>query len=121
VPTTVELMKRGAFDLLQKPFDVPVLLASVRRAIERDASAFAEKMQREAIQLRLERLTPREHEVMELVVTGRANKQIAYELKLSEKTVEIHRSRVMKKMEAQSVADLVKQSLLVLTGLPDRV
>jgi FixJ family two-component response regulator len=121
VPTTVDLMKRGAVDLLQKPFEIPVLLASVRDGLARDAVAFAERVQREAVQLRLQRLTPREREVMELVVIGRANKQIAYELKLSEKTVEIHRSRVMKKMEAQSVADLVKQCLSVLGGLSDRV
>jgi two-component system response regulator FixJ len=116
VPTTVDLMKRGAIDLLQKPFDVPALLASVRRAIEHDAAAFTLKLQREAIQHRLDRLTPREHEVMELVVNGRANKQIAYELKLSEKTVEIHRSRVMKKMEAESIADLVRQCMVGLTS-----
>jgi FixJ family two-component response regulator len=120
VPTTVDLMKRGAVDLLQKPFEIPVLLDSVRHAIERDAAGFSEKLQREAIQLRLDRLTPREHEVMELVVTGRANKQIAYELKLSEKTVEIHRSRVMKKMEAESVAELVRQCLMGVAGLANR-
>jgi two-component system response regulator FixJ len=116
VPTTVDLMKRGAIDLLQKPFEVQALLASVRRAIELDSAAFCLKLQREAIQHRLDRLTPREHEVMELVVNGRANKQIAFELKLSEKTVEIHRSRVMKKMEAESVAELVRQCLVGLTG-----
>jgi two-component system, LuxR family, response regulator FixJ len=120
VPTTVDLMKRGAVDLLQKPFEIPVLLESVRLAIQRDATGFFEKTQRELIQLRLHRLTPREHEVMELVVTGRANKQIAYELHLSEKTVEIHRSRVMKKMEAQSVAELVRQCLSGVAGLASR-
>jgi two-component system response regulator FixJ len=113
VPTTVELMKRGAIDVLVKPFDPPTLLAAVKNGIERDAVANTQKLQREVIQQRLERLTPREYEVMELVVKGRANKQIAYDLDLSEKTVEIHRSRVMKKMEAESVAELVRQCLFV--------
>jgi two-component system, LuxR family, response regulator FixJ len=112
VPTTVELMKRGAIDVLVKPFDVPTLLAAVNNAIEQDAISHADKLLLEAVEKRLDRLTPREYEVMELVVKGRANKQIAYELKLSEKTVEIHRSRVMKKMEAESIADLVRQCLL---------
>jgi FixJ family two-component response regulator len=116
VSTTVELMKQGAIDLLQKPFEVEKLVASVRRGIEIDATAHAAKVRRDAIQSRLQRLTPREHEVMKLVVTGRANKQIAYELKLSEKTVEIHRSRVMKKMEAESVAELVRQCIDGLVG-----
>ena len=111
VPITVELMKQGAIDLLQKPFELDKLLASVRRGIELDAAAHVARVRRELIHRRLQRLTPREHEVMELVVAGRANKQIAYELKVSEKTVEIHRSRVMRKMEADSVADLVRQCL----------
>jgi two-component system response regulator FixJ len=109
VPTTIEIMKRGAFDLLQKPFDPEKLVAVVRNALTREAASAEQRSRIDAIRHRLAQLTPREREVLDLVVVGKANKQIAVELKLSERTVEIHRGRVMKKMEADSVANLVHQ------------
>ncbi len=109
VPTTIEVMKRGAFDLLQKPFDPEKLVAVVRTALAREAASVEQRLQIDAVRKRLAQLTPREREVLDLVVAGKANKQIARELKLSQRTVEIHRGRVMKKMEADSVANLVHQ------------
>jgi two-component system, LuxR family, response regulator FixJ len=109
VPTTIEVMKRGAFDLLQKPFDPEKLVAVVRTALAREAASVEQRLQIDAVRKRLAQLTPREREVLDLVVAGKANKQIARELHLSERTVEIHRGRVMKKMEADSVANLVHQ------------
>jgi two-component system response regulator FixJ len=114
VPTTTKVMKRGAFDLLQKPFDPDRLIAVVRAALAREAASVQERGQLEAVRRRLAQLTPREREVLALVVAGMANKQIARELELSERTVEIHRGRVMKKMEADSLANLVHQC--VVTG-----
>jgi two-component system, LuxR family, response regulator FixJ len=111
VPTTIEIMKRGAFDLLQKPFDPEKLIAVVRSALAQDAAAALRRARIETTRRRLEQLTPREREVLELVVAGRANKQIASQLKLSERTVEVHRGRVMKKMQADSLASLVHQCL----------
>jgi len=111
VPTAVKAMKHGALDVLQKPFEVPTLLAAVGRALEQDAERSDQTKRYKVICLRRSRLTPRELEVMDLVVAGNSNKQIAAHLKLSSKTVEIHRGRVMKKMEAGSVADLVHQSV----------
>jgi two-component system response regulator FixJ len=102
-------MKRGALDLLQKPFDPEVLVAVVRNVLAREAATAQQRTQTQAIRRRLAQLTPREREVLDLVVAGKANKQIARELELSERTVEIHRGRVMKKMEADSLANLVHQ------------
>jgi two-component system, LuxR family, response regulator FixJ len=116
VPTTVTIMKRGAADVVQKPFDTDRLVAAVRNAIARDARVFQERQQREEVGRRLAQLTPREREVMDLVVAGCANKQIAQRLKLSEKTVEIHRGHMMKKMAAGSVAELVHQSVIAAGG-----
>jgi RNA polymerase sigma factor (sigma-70 family) len=112
VPTTIEVMKRGAVDLLQKPFDPDTLVAAVRHALSREAEAARERARVEVIRQRMAQLTPREREVLELVVSGHANKQIARELKLSERTVEVHRGRVMKKMNADSLANLVHQCMI---------
>jgi two-component system, LuxR family, response regulator FixJ len=114
VPTTIEIMKRGALDLLQKPFDPEKLVAVVRNALAREAATAEDRTRMEVTRRRMAQLTPREREVMEMVVAGQANKQIARQLKLSERTVEIHRGRVMKKMEADSLANLVHQC--VFTG-----
>ena len=111
VPTAVKVMKRGAMDLLQKPFETATLVSAVRCALTRDAERSILTQKYKVICHRRGRLTPREAEVMELVVAGNSNKQIAAHLHLSAKTVEIHRGRVMRKMEAESVADLVHQSV----------
>jgi len=110
VPMSVQAMKSGAVDFLQKPFEEDQLLAAIDRALTRCRAARAERTERMVIQGRFDTLTPRERQVLGLVVAGRLNKQIAGDLGAAEKTVKIHRGRVMRKMEANSVADLVRMS-----------
>jgi FixJ family two-component response regulator len=110
--TAVQALKLGAFDFIEKPFDTS-LLDQVHRAIEYHETLFRLHQQRERERKRLDGLTSREREVMELVVEGLANKVIAFELGVSEKTVEVHRSRVMHKLNVHSVADLVRLDIAV--------
>lgn len=111
IPMAVQAMKDGAFDFLQKPFRDQDLLDRINSALKQDAEN-RQMVQRHAdMRQRAESLTPREREVMALVVDGRANKVIAIDLGLSERTVEIHRANVMEKMGARSVAHLVKMHL----------
>ncbi|HKQ14343.1 MAG TPA: response regulator transcription factor [Steroidobacteraceae bacterium] len=111
VPMAVQAMKDGAFDFLQKPFRDQDLLDRINAALKQDAQN-RESVDRLAdLRQRAESLTPREREVMALVVDGKANKVIAIDLGLSERTVEIHRANVMEKMAARSVAHLVKMHL----------
>jgi FixJ family two-component response regulator len=107
VPSTVRAMKAGAVDFLTKPFDREQLLAAVRLAIDKDREMRAARAERSSIGVRVAALTPRENQVMAHVVAGHLNKQIAAGLGISEKTVKVHRARVMKKMGAGSVAELV--------------
>ncbi len=108
VPMAVEAMQKGAVDFIQKPFRDQDLLDRVHHALKADRERRVEQRQHSEVAERVARLTNREHEVFDLVVTGKANKVIAYELGVSQRTVEIHRARVMEKMEARSLADLVK-------------
>jgi two-component system, LuxR family, response regulator FixJ len=108
VPMAVEAMQAGAFDFLQKPFREQDLIDRIQRALERDRANRAVLNQRNLIRERLESLTPREREVLELVNSGKPNKIMAAELGVSQRTVEIHRSRVMEKMGATSLAHLVR-------------
>jgi len=110
VPLAVRALKGGAVDFIEKPFNDQVLLDAVQRAITLDASQRQEYERNADISARLASLTPREHEVLELVVAGRANKVIAAELGVSQKTVEAHRARVMEKMEAPSLSALVRMT-----------
>jgi len=111
VPNAVQAMQAGAVDFIQKPFRDQDLLDRVHKALEIEARTREEGQDRAVLRERLERLTPREREVMARVVDGQANKAIAYDLEVSERTVEIHRSRVMSKMEARSLAELVRMAV----------
>src|SRR5881296_1412174 len=108
VSKSVQAMKGGAFDFLTKPVKDEDLLTAVRAAIERDAVARREQAKLSEIRGRLDTLTPREREVLEHVVAGKLNKQIASDLGITEATVKMHRARVMTKMKVQGVADLVR-------------
>lgn len=108
VPMAVRALKRGAFDFLEKPFDDEILISVVRRAIEFDTQRFDSDRRNEDILSRLALLTPRESEVLQMVVDGKSNKEMAAQLGLSTKTIEVHRSHVMSKMRAGSVAELVQ-------------
>ena len=117
IPMSVRAMRAGAVDFLAKPFQDEHLLRAVQEAIARDQERHAELAEREAVAGLFATLTPREREVMSLVVRGLPNKQIATELGTSEKTIKVHRGRVMEKMEVQSVADLVRASQKLGLGL----
>ncbi len=110
IPTTVRAMKGGAVDFLAKPFSDHDLLAAVTEALARGAAARQKAAVRAAVQQRAGRLTPRERQVMGLVVAGMLNKQVAHMLGVVEKTVKVHRARVMAKMEACSLPDLVRMA-----------
>ncbi len=108
IPMGIQTMKNGAVDFLPKPFEARDLLTAVRLAIEKDTLAKRKQANRADFQRHVETLTPREHEVFRWVITGMLNKQIAYELDASEKTVKVHRGRVMHKLNVGSVAELVR-------------
>jgi len=108
IPKSVEAMKLGASDFLTKPVNDEELLAAVRVAIEKNRALRHEQAQLSEIQARLATLTPREREVLEYVVTGKLNKQIAGDLGTVEQTVKVHRAHVMQKMGVRSVAELVR-------------
>jgi FixJ family two-component response regulator len=108
VPMSVRAMKSGAEDFLIKPVDEKRLFPAIEAALRKDVQEREERAEREDIQRRLDALTPREYEVLVLVITGMLNKQIAADMVTSEKTVKVHRARVMHKMEAGSLAELVR-------------
>lgn len=108
VPMCAQALKAGAVDFLTKPVDDETLLAAVSRALERSAEIHKRKTERAAARAKLDQLTPREFEVLQRVIAGWLNKQIAAELGAAEKTVKIHRGRVMEKMGVTSVAELVR-------------
>jgi two-component system, LuxR family, response regulator FixJ len=113
VPMAVQAMKEGAFEFMQKPFRDQDLLDRINHALQQDAENRKNVALRATVLKRLESLTPREREVMQLVVNGEANKVIAIDLGLSERTIEIHRAKVMEKMGAKSVAQLVRMHLTI--------
>lgn len=108
VPASIKAFKAGAMDFLQKPFEDKVFLEAVSRGIERHRRLRQEQKETDALRAKLDTLTLREREVFGLVVTGMLNKQIAFDLGTTEKTIKVHRSRVMQKMSARSLADLVR-------------
>jgi RNA polymerase sigma factor (sigma-70 family) len=108
VPMSVEAMKQGAMDFVQKPFDSPSLIEIIRKAIARSRQHAIEQQECLDLEQRLESLSQREREVFRFVIAGFLNKQIAFELGIAEKTVKVHRARVMEKMQANSLAELVQ-------------
>lgn len=108
VGTAVRVMREGAFDFIQKPFHEQALLESVQSAVHAGIDAGERRRRRHTALERLERLTPREHQVLERMLEGKPNKVMAMELDLSQRTIEIHRANVMRKMEVDSIAALVK-------------
>jgi FixJ family two-component response regulator len=110
IPMTVRAMKAGAVEFLTKPFRDQDLLDAIQQALERDRTAREERIEKDELRARYDSLTPRESEVMRIVITGLLNKQIAAELGTSEVTIKLHRAQVMQKMRADSLADLVRMA-----------
>jgi len=113
VPMSVRAMKEGAIDFIEKPFNDELLLDAIRNALAVNEKQREKQALRAELAARLATLTPREHEVMEMVTAGKSNKEIASALGVSAKTVEAHRAKVMDKMQASSLAELVRMSMLV--------
>jgi FixJ family two-component response regulator len=111
IPMAVEAMQKGAFDFIQKPFRDQELLDRIGDALNTALERRSERALKRDVQTRINTLTKREHEVLDLVVTGKPNKIIAHELGVSQRTIEIHRARVMEKMAARSLAELVRMHL----------
>jgi two-component system response regulator FixJ len=121
VPMAVRALKGGAIDFIQKPFSDQALLERIRQAVDLDRRTREVRMECTKFAALLSFLTPREREVMDLVITGKPNKIIAADLGISPKTVEIHRGRVMEKMQVESVAELVRLDLLCRANQTDGV
>ncbi|MFL1455514.1 response regulator FixJ [Marinobacter sp. GN3S48] len=113
VPMAVDAMKEGAVDFIQKPYREEALLEKIEAALEQDLEQRKSLDEKQEIIKRIKSLTPREHEIMDRMIAGQANKVIAIELEISQRTVEIHRSRVMHKMGTHSLAHLVRMVLSV--------
>lgn len=114
VPSAVRAMKLGAIDYLTKPVEQAVLLARVKAAVAADAARRERKSATDAIKERMDRLTPREREILQMLVAGQSNKQIAADLNISERTVANHRASLMDKMEAANAADLARIAVTAL-------
>jgi FixJ family two-component response regulator len=120
IPSTVSAMKCGAIDFFTKPVDGASLLNSVEKALQRDSANRHKAIEHEKLVARYESLTPREREVLRLLASGLLNKQAAFELGITEYTVQFHRGHIMRKMEADSFATLVRLADKIRIQMPDR-
>ena len=116
ISMAVEAMQKGALDFVEKPFHDQELLDRVQHALAQDARVRRQSAEQETIRSRFDSLTPREHEVLEQVTLGSSNKVMAYDLRISQRTIEIHRSRIMQKMQAPSLAQLVRMTRSMTTS-----
>jgi FixJ family two-component response regulator len=113
VPMAVRALKNGAVDFIEKPFNDQVLLDTIQSAVQKHRGRLKQRAELENLQARYDNLTSREQEVMDRVVTGKPNRDVAEDLGISVKTVEVHRAKVMEKMQARSIADLVKMAMMM--------
>ena len=118
IPLSVRAMKAGAVDFIEKPFEDQTLLDAIYQSLKKDGQAKLEQAELREIKRRVDSLTPRERQVFAHVVSGKLNKQIAFELGTSERTIKAHRARVMKKMQAKSLAELIRLAEKVGSYLP---
>nr|WP_208321374.1 response regulator transcription factor [Thiohalophilus thiocyanatoxydans] len=113
VPMAVRALKNGAVDFIEKPFNDQLLLDTIQSAVQKHSQRLKQRAELENLQTRYDNLTTREQEVMDRVVTGKPNRDVGGELGISVKTVEVHRAKVMEKMRARSIADLVKMAMMM--------
>lgn len=116
VPLAIQAMKAGVADFIEKPFDDEVMLAAIRSALAQQAGDEAAQAERQAIRDRIATLSPREHEVMEGLVAGKANKVIAFDLEISARTIEVYRANLMMKMQAKTLSELVRMVTIAELG-----
>ena len=118
VPLAITAMKAGAFDFIEKPLREDALVESIERALRWNDRAYEERLERATLQTRAVSLTPREREVFELVAAGEPNKAIAHHLRISFRTVELHRAHIIEKLQARSLSDLIRMAMIIMNSDP---
>ena len=118
VPLAIAAMKAGAFDFIEKPLREDALVESIERALRWNDRAYEERLERATLQTRAASLTPREREVFELVAAGEPNKAIAHHLRISFRTVELHRAHIIQKLQARSLSDLIRMAMIIMNSDP---
>ena len=118
VPLAIAAMKAGAFDFIEKPLREDALVESIERALRWNDKAYEERLERATLQTRAVSLTPREREVFELVAAGEPNKAIAHHLRISFRTVELHRAHIIQKLQARSLSDLIRMAMIIMNSDP---
>jgi len=118
VPLAIAAMKAGAFDFIEKPLREDALVESIERALRWNDRAYEERLERATLQTRAVSLTPREREVFELVAAGEPNKAIAHHLRISFRTVELHRAHIIEKLQARSLSDLIRLAMIIMNSDP---